>query len=432
MIVVKQVVKVRLLPTPDQESALSQTLHACNEAASWLSRRMHELRVFRKSEVHKKFYTELRERFGLSAQPTIRVIGKVADAYTTLRANVRAGNYGPTGSQRRRMVEATPVVFRPDAGHPFDTRCLSWQLPETGRDGTVSILTVAGRLKPLRLVGNPGHLVLLRTCKIGETDLIHRDGMWLLYATIEAPETPARQPGGFLGVDLGIVNIATTSDGHRTAGSHLNRYRKRQLRLRKRLQAKKTSSARRLLKKRRRKETRFAADINHVISKSIVAEAQRTGRGIAVEELTGIRARVRLRKPQRAAVHSWSFAQLGGFLEYKATQAGVAFVQVDPAYTSQTCNLCGYVDKKNRRSQAVFICGRCDFVGHADHNAARNIADRGVARWGEVMRPDAAPTLAAGQGGSSEPTGRPEREGQATSPFLQGRAHDSRPRRSSS
>ena len=131
----------------------------------------------------------------------------------------------------------------------------------------------------------------------------------------------------------------------------MNSYRKRQLRLRKRLQAKKTSSARRLLKKRRRKEARFAADMNHQISKRIVAEAERTGHGIAVEELTGIRERVRLRKPQRAALHSWAFAQLGAFLAYKAKAAGVAFVEVDPAYTSQTCNACGLVDKRNRRSQ---------------------------------------------------------------------------------
>jgi putative transposase len=196
-------------------------------------------------------------------------------------------------------------------------------------------------------------------------------------------------------VDMGIVNIATSSDGRRAAGARLNRYRKRQQRLRARLQAKKTSSARRLLKKRRRKEARFAADVNHRISKRIVAEAQRTGRGIAVEQLGGIRARVRLRKPQRAAVHTWAFAQLGGFLGYKAKAAGVAFVEVDPAYTSQTCSACGWVDKSNRRSQAEFECGRCGFVGHADHNAAINIAARGVERWGEVMRPYAAPPLTA-------------------------------------
>jgi len=127
---------------------------------------------------------------------------------------------------------------------------------------------------------------------------------------------------------------------------------------------------------RRRKEARFAADVNHQISKRMVAEAQRTGRGIAVEQLGGIRARVRLRQPQRAAVHSWAFAQLGGFLAYKAKQAGVAFVEVNPAYTSQMCSACGWVHKHNRRSQSGFECGRCGFVGHADHNAAINIACR--------------------------------------------------------
>lgn len=397
MISVKQVVQVRLLPTPQQASALLATLNACNAAASWLSERMHTAGIFRKFDVQKGFYAELRERFGLAAQPAIRVIGKTVDACTTLRANLKAGNYGPPGSDRRRKVEATSIVFRPQAGQPFDARCLSWQLGDGGREGRVSIWTTAGRLRNLRIVGNPEHLALLRSRPaIGETDLICRDGVWLLHAVIDSPEAPQREPvNGFLGVDLGIVNVATTSDGDRMSGARLNRYRKRQQRIRRRLQAKKTSSARRLLKKRRRKEQRFAADVNHQISKRIVAEAERTGRGIAVEQLTGIRDRVRLRKPQRATLHTWAFAQLGQFLAYKAGQAGVVIAQVDPAYTSQRCHRCGWIDKKNRRSQALFICGRCGFVGHADHNAAHNIAQRGVVCWGEVMRPDAAPTLAA-------------------------------------
>ena len=147
----------------------------------------------------------------------------------------------------------------------------------------------------------------MRTRAIGETDLVFRDGKWFLYATVEVPEAPLTEPvNGFVGVDMGIVNIATTSTGEQASGARLNHYRKRQARLRKRLQAKKTSSARRLLKKRRRKEARFAADVNHQISKRIVAEAERTGCGIAVEELTGIRDRVRFRKPQRAMLHSWA------------------------------------------------------------------------------------------------------------------------------
>ncbi len=395
---VKQVVKVRMLPTEVQAAALGTTLGTCNAAAAWLSSGMHEQRVRGKFEVQKRFYTELKDRFGLSAQPAIRVIGKVVDAYTTLKANIDAGNYGHPGSPKRKTVAATPIGFRADAAQPFDARCLSWQIPELvgGREALVSIWTTAGRLKGIRVLAAARDLVLLRTRAIGETDLICRDGNWYLYATVEVPEAPQVDPvNGFLGVDLGIVNIATSSAGQRAGGARLNRYRKRQLNLRKRLQAKKTSSAQRLLKKRRRKEARFAADINHQVSKRIVAEAQRTGRGIAVEQLTGIRARVRLRKPQRAAVHSWAFAQLGAFLAYKAKLAGVAFVEVDPAYTSQTCHGCGWVDKRNRRSQSEFECGRCGFVGHADHNAAINIAQRGVERWGEVMRPHAAPTLTA-------------------------------------
>jgi putative transposase len=267
---VKQVVKVRVLPTRDQAVALEATLRRCNEAASWLSAGMHAERVRDKRKVQQRFYAELKERFGLSVQPAFRVIGKVADSYATLRANIAAGNYGPPGSNTRTKLAATPIGFRVDAAQPFDARCLSWQIPEQvgGRAATVSIWTTAGRLKGIQVLAAPRDLVLLRTRPIGETDLIGRDGKWYLYATVDAPEASLTDPvNGFLGVDLGIVNIATSSDGQRAAGARLNRYRKRQLNLRKRLQAKKTSSARRLLKKRRRKEARFAADVNHQISK---------------------------------------------------------------------------------------------------------------------------------------------------------------------
>ena len=391
-------IKVRVLPTDSEAAALDATLNACNSAASWLSAAMHKQRIHRKYDAHRYFYTELRARFGLSAQPAIRVIGKVADAYASLRANVHAGSYRPPGSPRRSGMAAAPIRFRHDAAQPFDARCLSWQIPNDvgGREATVSIWTTHGRLKRVRVLAASRDLAVLRTRKIAETDLIHRDGKWLLYATVKSPQVTRINPvNGFVGVDLGIVNIATTSDGSRVSGERLNRYRRRQQRLRKRLQAKKSSSARRLLKKRRRKEQRFAVDINHRIAKRIVAEAQRTERGIAVEQLTGIRERVRLRKPQRATLHSWAFAQLGGFIAYKAKAAGVVFVHVDPAYTSQTCHACRWVDKRNRRSQGVFECGRCGFVGHAGHIAAINIASRGVERWGEVTRPHAAPTLTA-------------------------------------
>jgi IS605 OrfB family transposase len=263
---------------------------------------------------------------------------------------------------------------------------LSWQTDAR----TVSIWTIDGRLKGVAYTGSVDQLKAVTERPIGESDLVHRDGMWFLYATVEVPEPDIYDPNGFLGVDMGIANIAYDCDGRRYAGGPLNGYRRRQQRLRRRLQAKNTKSARRLLARRRKKESRHAANVNHTIAKRIVTEAARTSRGIAVEKLTGIRDRVRLRRPQRVTLSSWSFHQLGDVLAYKARRAGVPLVQVDPRYTSQTCHGCGHRDKRNRPDQETFHCRSCGVVAHADHNAALNIAQRGVQDWGAVNRPHAA------------------------------------------
>jgi putative transposase len=94
------------------------------------------------------------------------------------------------------------------------------------------------------------------------------------------------------------------------SGSHLNNLRKRHLKLRQRLQKKGTQSAKRLLRKRRQIESRFARDVNHRIAKKLVRRAQDTGRGIALEDLKGIRERVTVKKSQRRQHHSWAFHQL--------------------------------------------------------------------------------------------------------------------------
>ena len=352
---VKLTVQIRLLPDATAQLALGQTLKLANQAANLVSDVAWQRRVFRAYSLQKLTYSQVRS-LGLSAQSAVRVIKKVADAYT------------PNRRTKRR--------FRSDAAQPYDDRCLSWQPDQ----GTVSIWTIAGRFKGMPFVAGDYQRKLLAYRK-GESDLLCRDGRWYLFATCEVPEPTPITPAGFLGVDLGIVNIASTSDGDRHAGKHLNRVRHRNQRLRGKLQKKGTKSAKRLLKRRRRKEARFAADTNHVISKRIVAEAERTGRGIALEDLQGIRGRVRLRKPQRATLHSWAFHQFGRFIAYKARRAGVVVVLVDPSYTSQACSACGHVDRANRQGQADFSCRSCGFAGHADWNAARNIAERGGAGW---------------------------------------------------
>ncbi|MEV0640104.1 transposase [Streptomyces sp. NPDC050619] len=84
-----------------------------------------------------------------------------------------------------------------------------------------------------------------------------------------------------------------------------------------------------------------------------------TGRGIAVEQLDGIRDRVRLRRDQRGTVSSWPFHQLGQHLADKARQGGVPFVEVDAAYPSQRCPRCGHTGRANRPDRDRFSCRRC-------------------------------------------------------------------------
>jgi putative transposase len=369
---VKLVAQVKLLPDPAQAAALRATLALANQAANLASRVAWKRRCFNNYTLRKHTYAQVKA-LGLSAQPAQHAIKKAADAYKAGKANRKACR-----------------VFHPEAAHPFDDRCLSWQHDAQ----TVSIWTVHGRLKGVRFTCGQHQRALL-TCRKGESDLVYRDGGWYLYATCELPEPPRVAPNGFVGVDLGIVNIATTSDGTWHAGQHLNRVRHRHRRLRGKLQSIGTKSAKRRLRRRGRKETRFATDTNHCIAKRIVAEAQRTGRGIALEDLTGLRSRVRLRRPQRATLHTWAFRQLGDFIAYKARGAGVVVVYVDPAYTSQTCAECGYVDKANRAGQALFCCRSCSVAAHADHNAARNIAARGQAGWAAVNQPNADTPVAA-------------------------------------
>ncbi|MFI0451916.1 RNA-guided endonuclease InsQ/TnpB family protein [Actinomadura sp. 6N118] len=434
----KLVVQVKLLPTPEQAAALSATLHACNQAANRVSARAYDTRVFSRAKLQKAVYAEVKAS-GLSAQPALHVIRKVADAYTTLHAQIDAGLLGGERSRRRRKAESKPIAFRADAAHPFDDRCLSWQVDAR----TVSIWTVHGRLPGIAFTGSAAQLKTLAEHRQGESDLVLRDGLWFLYATCEIEEAPLNpDPVDWIGVDRGIHNLATTSDGTNFQGQGLKRYRRAQARRRAELQAKKAAgsrSAARRLAKRTQREARHATNQNHIISKQIVADAQRTGRGIAIEHLDGIRDRVRLKRHQRATLSSWPFHQLGTFLAYKALRAGVPFLQVDPAYTSQKCPTpwCGHVSKKNRPTRGQFLCVACGLAGLADDIAAVNVRNRARTAWAFVTMPDPDPTTSppgpgTGQRGDAPQHHNQWRPGSATKRERNHRASKpgrSRPRR---
>ncbi len=355
----KLIAQVKLKTTPEQADSLKHTLEVANAAANYVSQRAWETQTLRQYDLHRLLYYDIRQRFDLSAQVAVRVIAKVADAYKLDRKHQR--------------------TFAPLGSIAYDARILSWRLS----DHTVNLWTIDSRLRLSFLCGER-QLALLRSMQ-GEADLVYRNGEWFIYQTCNAEEPPMGTPDDFLGVDVGIVSVATDSDGESYSGAAIDDNRRRFAHRRRNLQRKGTKSAKRKLRKLSGRQSRFQKNTNHCIAKALVSKAERTGRGIALEDLRGIRGQLRVKKAQRARQTNWSFFDLQAKIEYKARLRGIPVVYVNPAYTSQVCPVCGCVDRKNRLSQSQFLCTGCGYSANADHNAAQNIGFRARAAVNQPM-----------------------------------------------
>ncbi len=351
----KLIARVKLNPTPEQYAALLATLREANAACTTISAIAWQAREFRRIPLQKRCYHQVKRSFRLGAQILIRCIAKVADAY--------------------KLDRTTRRTFKPHGAVAFDDRNLTWY-PD--RDA-VSIWTVEGRQYiPYRLGDRQRALLAYRN---GESDLVYHKGVFYLLAVCDVPEPDEQQIDGVLGVDVGIANLATDSDGERYSGRPIERKRRWYAKVRRRLQQRGSLSAKRHLRKLAGRQRRFQQDTNHCISKRLVQKAKDTQRAIALEDLTHIRTRTTVRKSERARHSNWAFAQMRQFISYKARLAGVPVEVVDPAYTSQRCSACGHTERRNRTGQAVFWCVACGYTAHADCNAARNIS------WAAVRPP---------------------------------------------
>lgn len=204
-------------------------------------------------------------------------------------------------------------------------------------------------------------------------DLLLRKGRWFLHVAVELPDVQPATSDAVVGVDLGLNRPAVTSTAKFLGKRHWREVERRYFRLRRGLQAKGTKSAKRHLKKLSGKVNRFRKDCDHVLSRRIV-DSVAPGTTIVVENLVNIRKGTKQRgRESRRRMHSWSFAQLRAFLEYKAQEKGCRVVGVDPRHTSQRCFKCGHTARNNRRSQARFVCRECGYEVNADLNGARNI-----------------------------------------------------------
>jgi len=177
------------------------------------------------------------------------------------------------------------------------------------------------------------------------------------------------QPTSWVGVDLNTTGHCCVASNSKTGkvlklGKKAYHTHNKYKNLRKYLQK---INKPKVVKKIKNRESRIVRDLNHKISRKVVDYALKHNAGIVLEDLSGIRNTKKQAKSFRYSLHSWSFYQLGSFIEYKAKLLGVPVVKIDPAYTSQQCSRCGLLGSRNKK---LFECPACGHVENADVNAS--------------------------------------------------------------
>ncbi|WP_329092183.1 MULTISPECIES: RNA-guided endonuclease InsQ/TnpB family protein [unclassified Streptosporangium] len=237
---------------------------------------------------------------------------------------------------------------------------------------------------------------------------VSRDGEhWYISFLVEdgvtAPERHAG-PGSAVGIDRGVVKVATRSDGrfhHRVFArdrevEHVKKLQRDFARTTKGSVRRKRAAARvaDMVRTVRRRREDFAAKTAHTLAtgfEMVVFEALKTKNMTAGVEPRPDPERPGAFLPNGAAAKAGlnrSILDKGWYRIELATRSrarytGTHVITVNPAYTSQTCNVCTVVDRKSRESQAVFRCTSCGHTEHADVNAAKNVLTAGRAEFAQ-------------------------------------------------
>jgi len=343
----KLTLKIKLLPTDEQANLLLDTMKEANTVCNAISDVAWQEKIFNNFRLHHKVYHSYKATFNLSSQMLIRQIAKVADAY--------------------KLDKKVKRQFKPLGGIAYDSRIMTYK-----PNNIVSLWCIGGRQKINFVCHNPDYIPYIK----GEADLVYKKGKFYLFQTVDVPEEDVEDVEEFIGVDMGLLEIASLSNGKNFSSKKLNDYREKRQKVRSSLQSKGTKGSKKVLKRLSGKERTTSTIINHTISKQIVQLAKSEGKGIAIEDLKGIRFSASKKgKKFRTRVGKWNFNQLRSFLTYKCLLNGVKLVVVPPAYTSKTCSNCFHIGNRQGKK---FTCNNCNSVFDADENAAKNIALLGM------------------------------------------------------
>ena len=192
-----------------------------------------------------------------------------------------------------------------------------------------------------------------------------------------------------IGIDLGLVKLLTTSNGqvyNNNLNQRLYEYDKKILRLQNKLQKKNIPLNQSMKYKRMIKQLQsfLKNEINRSMNKLIENNKPAS---ISVERLNF--SSPKLSKRMNRILKNFGKGILTKKLESLTEEYGIEVKEINPAYTSQECSSCGYVDKKNRKKQEVFSCVFCGKKQNADVNASVCITARSSSDLSDIYKPKA-------------------------------------------
>ena len=381
----QRTIRFPLLPTPEQESVLSETMQQFTACFNTVAAYGWEKGEKNGVELHKATYYPLRADYPeLPAQLVISARAKATEAVKSAMTWKAKREREYPKKVAKALARGKPVpAFKP-VRCPQSTNCAIRydQRSYTVYGDCVSLATIQGR-QVLALHLYPYAVRLLeQSISYDSADLIYRKGRFWLHVVVTLPEAEFIPNGDVVGVDFGITRPAVASNNKFFGNRSWKAVERRYFRLKRALQSKGSDSAKRHLKKLAHKVSRFRSNCDHVVSRQLI-QSVTPGTLIVIENLMEIRSNTKQRsKQQKRAMHQWSFNRLRDLLVYKAEVHGCMVVGVDPRHTSQRCSRCGHIHRSNRHSQSRFKCRNCGFELNADLNGSRNVAEKDLASVG--------------------------------------------------
>lgn len=301
-------------------------------------------------ELHSAFYTKFRQsQPEIPSQVVISAEQSVLSAYRSIKSNKQKLDKPP---------EKKKLSVR------LDKRTYSY------KNGVFSIISLEKRVKCSPYI-YPKLQELISKYRFCDPLLFEKNGEIWICLTFDIPEILSQNKLA-IGVDVGICNLAATSEGNLYQDKVFNA-RKRKLRFNKRkLQSKsKTSkSARRKLKKLKRKERNINQNFSHHLANKIISDTKADT--IVLENLKSIKIK-KHKYQNKNRISQVPMFELRRILTYKALLHNKQVITVSPAYTSQIDHRTGKLDGKRIGGRYI---GKDGQILHADCNAACNIALR--------------------------------------------------------